>query len=155
VDLPPFMIRFETFKYFKHSKSCTLWLHPEPSEKVLQLQSNLELLFPYCDDLSTKSDDGYTPHLSVGQFSKSDIQNVCDEFQSNWQTIEFEVKYIYFISRINEDPFEIRYSIPLGGIGQILPGRLLTIEPPDNTKQTMFIGNLLNPTTEEEILNFF
>jgi len=49
-------VTFEEFRYFKHAKSCTLWLHPKQDTQVKQLQSLLEKAFPFCDDLSSRGE---------------------------------------------------------------------------------------------------
>jgi 2'-5' RNA ligase len=156
-DFPAFNINLGTFKYFKHKGNCTLWLQPDPVDTVKLLQSKLEQIFPYCNDLSTISNEGYTPHLSVGQFSKMDVGKMCGKFQDSWKNINTEIRNIYFISRINDEPFEIRYTIPLGG-GAVIPGKLLLQNPiPTNNPdaQNMFIGNLSITTSEDDLTNFF
>ena len=45
----------------------TIKYHQQGKELVT-LQSKLESVFPYCNDLSSKSEDGFQAHLSVGQF---------------------------------------------------------------------------------------
>ena len=79
--VPPFRVRLDDFRHFKHRKSCTVWLHPsdprvedawerEPGAcaGVMAAQAALEAAFPFADNLSGISPAGFTPHLSVGQW---------------------------------------------------------------------------------------
>jgi len=110
---PPFKVRFAGFNYFHHG---TLYLQPtaEPADALIKLQGILEQLFPGYNELSTKSPQGFTPHLSVGQFPKNQLKKFVDQFQATWAPIEFEVSEIYVISRDGDVPFKVRYVIPLG-----------------------------------------
>ncbi|KST65189.1 poly(A) polymerase [Mastigocoleus testarum] len=112
-NLEPFTVTLDSFQTFTHRKSCTAWLRPQtrPKEALQELQTALQTLFPQCDEQSKKSKTGFTPHLSVGQFSNS-----AEAFAKlpEWESISFTVSSIALISRRNDEPFEVRQIIPLG-----------------------------------------
>lgn len=112
-QINPFQITLEKFDTFTHRSSCTAWLRPiaQPPEALHQLQSILQQLFPQCNEQSTKSVVGFTPHLSVGQFASK------EEALSQlpvWHPVSFPVEAIALISRRGDEPFEVRYIIYLG-----------------------------------------
>jgi len=113
VDFESFTINFAGFNTFKHRRSCTAWLQPDPEPKnaLKKLQATLESIFPQCDEQGKKSQAGFTPHLSVGQFKNPDqaINNLPE-----WHSVTFKLESIYLISRRQEDPFQIRYRIDFG-----------------------------------------
>ncbi|KAL6077124.1 2'-5' RNA ligase [Balamuthia mandrillaris] len=114
----PFKVRFEGFDFFEHGiTSTTLFCNPkvEPSGALHKLQAALESVFPFCNDLSTRSSDGFHPHLTVGQFrGKRDLEKHKANFVATWKPIEFTVSEVYFISRTDTSPFEVIHTIPLG-----------------------------------------
>jgi len=115
-NFEPFKVVFNKFNFFQHGKSCTLFLEPTvtPNGAINALQAGLESVFPYCNEQSTKSEHGFTPHLSVGQFANSKQTNeYIQKFMATFKPIEFIVNEIYIISRFGEDPFEIRFAVPL------------------------------------------
>ena len=158
--IPPFKMTFskDSFGYFSHRKSATLWLKPAVCEStdaiaietdldtkdstevseasknslaqsshcnttsppqhqqvVLDLQSELEELFPDFKELGTISELGFQPHLSLGQFKPKEVENARVKFQQDWSDISFDLKEIYLISRADyDDPFHIRHTVPLG-----------------------------------------
>ena len=65
--LRAFTLRLSGFRMFRHGRDrFTLWLSPEPRERLVGLQRSLQREFPECDDVSRFA-TGYLPHLSVGQ----------------------------------------------------------------------------------------
>ena len=138
--VPPFRVRLDDFRHFKHRKSCTVWLHPsdprvedawerEPGAcaGVMAAQAALEAAFPFADNLSGISPAGFTPHLSVGQWPDRDrALAAAADMRREWRPIEFEVDAVYLISRVGaDDPFRIQARIPLGrdvaGEGRVEP----------------------------------
>eukprot|EP01095_Lingulamoeba_sp_RSL-Kostka_P017838 TRINITY_DN9516_c0_g1_i1.p1 TRINITY_DN9516_c0_g1~~TRINITY_DN9516_c0_g1_i1.p1 ORF type:complete len:326 (+),score=96.68 TRINITY_DN9516_c0_g1_i1:49-1026(+) len=134
-EIEPFEVTFKEFGYFQHGKrSSTVFLWPQSnnedknmtlinndeevtiSAEVREVQRRLEEAFPVCNDLSTRSDQGFIPHLSVGQFkSRQHTLDMMDQFQGNFESISFTVKELYIISRIGKaEPFKVRSVIPLG-----------------------------------------
>ncbi len=113
----PFRLRLTQLRSFTHRFSHTLWLEPstDPPGKLQQLQATLRELFPQCPEQSEKSPWGYTPHLSVGQFSGSceALADRLQEWQKDWKPLEFPVGEVCFISRRGEEPFELRQQISL------------------------------------------
>lgn len=95
-------------------------IHPERPHipfhsQVCVLQKKLEEEFPQCSEVGSISEEGFKPHLTLGQFPAKNVEKCIESFQSDWKDITFEVKEIYLISREDfEDPFHIRQAIPLG-----------------------------------------
>jgi len=89
-----------------------IYLKPTVQQNFIQdLQKSLVEIFPFCDDLNKISKEGFSPHLTLGQFETSEIQNKIKEFESTFKPIEFIVSEIYFISRTDKDPFVIKETI--------------------------------------------
>lgn len=112
-EMEPFTITLSDFEYFTHKNSCTAWLSPitEAPQALKQLQKRLEQLFPLCKEQSQKSPTGFTPHLSVGQFSTT------TEGATKlppWNPVSFSVDSVALISRRANDPFQVRYQVYLG-----------------------------------------
>jgi len=116
-NFAPFKLVFDHFNFFQHGKNCTLFLEPTttPATVINTLQANIESLFPYCNEQSTKSEHGFSAHLTVGSFPTSKVNDYKQQFMKTFKPIEFIVKEIYLISRFGENPFEIRFAIPLAG----------------------------------------
>jgi len=156
-NIQPFKCILKQFNYFKHKSDVAMWLKPETEEpqQFLSVQKALENVVPYCDDLSKKSKDGFTPHLSVGQFPTKDANKFLKELQSNWNTIEFTVREVLLIGRSGfEDPFEVYYKVPFGDAPI---EEIKTITKFEELKNTIsvFIGNLPLNITEDEIEKAF
>lgn len=120
--LTPMQVSLHEFAYFQHRRSCTLWLSPDPFDKIQTLASALFDAFPDCTDLKSDPKRGiaaYTPHLSVGQWpSLEGVAAARDHLSSGWQPIEFELGWVGIISRQGQDsPFTLRFKVPLGGGG--------------------------------------
>lgn len=99
-----FELTLTRFRFFLHGpRRFTIWLEPEPREPLIRLQRELEAQFPDCDDLS-KFENGYTPHLSVGQSTDSKLAG---SLQESWQPIRFEVTQIFHIVRDERSPFRV------------------------------------------------
>ncbi|MEM7553887.1 MAG: poly(A) polymerase [Cyanobacteria bacterium P01_A01_bin.84] len=115
--LKPFTVTLESFQTFTHRKSSTAWLRPQtqPEEALQELHTVLQNLFPQCDEQSKKSNVGFTPHLSVGQFSDS-----AEALRKlpQWKPIKFTVSSVALISRRGNKPFEVRHIISLNQLNQ-------------------------------------
>jgi poly(A) polymerase len=111
-QLEPFTITLSNFEIFTHSSSCTAWLNPipEPADSLNRLQTVLQQIFPQCNEQSTRSANGFTPHLTAGQFATA--QAAKTEL-SQWHPVQFQVDSIALISRRDNEPFQVRYRIPL------------------------------------------
>jgi len=116
-SISPFKIAFKDLGYFQHKGSCTLWANPRTeSNELIQLNNILESTFPYCKDLSSKSDEGFSPHLTLGQFTSKEIQQKVKEFEQSWNSIEWTCSEVYLICRQGfDDPFKIIYRVPFEG----------------------------------------
>ncbi|KAK2140156.1 hypothetical protein LSH36_1460g00032 [Paralvinella palmiformis] len=85
-----------------------------PHPELMKLQHVIEAQFPIFQDHSTMSERGYTPHLSLGQFSTKRVNVYREQFSEKWSDIEFEVDCVHLISRYDfHDPFQIRKSIEI------------------------------------------
>jgi len=115
--ISPFKISFKDLGYFQHKGSCTLWCNPKTEgNELVQLNSLLENTFPYCKDLSSKSDKGFSPHLTLGQFTSKEIQQKLKEFEDKWQNIEWTCSEVFLICRNGfDDPFKIIFRVPFAG----------------------------------------
>ena len=100
VKINSFELSLNTFKYFEHGQQRhTLWLDPEPSDKIRDLQGKLFEIVPECNDVNNYK-NGFTPHLSVGQIKgKNNMHEVIANLQDSWAEIKFLVNCIFFISR--------------------------------------------------------
>jgi RNA 2',3'-cyclic 3'-phosphodiesterase len=109
-----FEVTLTSFRFFAHaSGTATLWLQPEPHEALDHLQATLHAVFPVCDDLSRFA-DGFTPHLSVGQFrSRHTLRHVLDSLQASWQPLRFPLTAIALLWRQAAEPFQVARWVPL------------------------------------------
>lgn len=118
LSFSPFKLSLSEFCSFEHSSSSsTLYLKSEgyPPGILQDLQSDLQRLFPMCQEQSQKSPWKYTPHLSLGQFRSSEVrEEVMKSLQKNWVPLSFEVGEICLISRTGEGPFEVKKRLALG-----------------------------------------
>lgn len=108
----PFRVRLREYGRFEHKKSTTVWLKPEciPGGTLEELQSLCQGLLPQCDEQSTRSDQGYAPHLTVASFRSGDAAVPLPALD-----LEFQVDRIHLISRREEESFEVRRSVRLAG----------------------------------------
>ncbi|MEN3038418.1 MAG: 2'-5' RNA ligase family protein [Candidatus Kryptonium sp.] len=106
-EMQSFEIELAEFRFFKHyGENYTIWLAPEPKDKIVKLQEKLQSIVPDCDDVR-KFEDGFTPHLSVGQVKgKENLERLLKELQIAWEKLEFEVNSVFFIWR-NEPPDDV------------------------------------------------
>ncbi|MFX1464171.1 MAG: 2'-5' RNA ligase family protein [Promethearchaeota archaeon] len=114
--IKPFEIKLNQINYFNHGKQrYTLWLNPEPTELITNLQSKILELVPDCNDVN-KYKHGFKPHLSIGQIQgKNKLLEIIENLQKNWKTIHFLLNEVYFISREKSktSKFEIKKQIKL------------------------------------------
>lgn len=162
--LPAFNVSFEGFRFFQHGKSsCTVWCDPKLKQgnELTTLQGQLHSVFPFCDDLSTRSADGFQPHLSVGQFSgKAEVDKKISEFMGGWKPIHFEVSEVFLIARRGDDPFVFKYKISLNGeieqmdeIYESVPGRVS--QSSGEATKDLFVANIPFTVQEETLAELF
>ena len=115
-SIAPFQITLDDVRRFEHRSSSTAWLHPrsDPPGALEALQAALEGLFPQCNEQSSISPSGFTPHLSIAQIPQGDD---AEARMAEWRRIlpiSFPVRSIQLISRRGDEAFVTRYSISLG-----------------------------------------
>eukprot|EP01126_Amoeba_proteus_P004644 TRINITY_DN1153_c0_g1_i17.p1 TRINITY_DN1153_c0_g1~~TRINITY_DN1153_c0_g1_i17.p1 ORF type:complete len:162 (-),score=17.07 TRINITY_DN1153_c0_g1_i17:282-767(-) len=69
MNVTPFQITWDRFQSFDHGNKSVIWLHPSATETVRNIEYSIVRAIPLCDDQTTKSENGFTPHLTVGQWS--------------------------------------------------------------------------------------
>ena len=109
----PFSVELVRFNAFKHRKSCTMFLVPEPADEIVELHSALIQQLPDYDD-TARFAGGFHPHLSVGQFRHRSLHAEQQRFQTEWQPIRCEVEAISLIYRSPEtdDRFVVAEQFP-------------------------------------------
>ena len=96
-----FSVTLTSFNAFKHRKSCTLFLVPEPKNNIVDLHRTLIRYLPDYDD-TARFPGGFNPHLSVGQFQHRSFNDVQQRLQNEWKPIKFEVESLSLIYRSQE-----------------------------------------------------
>ncbi len=111
----PFRLRLARFDHFRHQRSCTIFLLPDPESHVINLHASLIEATPDYND-TTKYAGGFHPHLSIGQFQHQSVQQDEQRLQSEWTPIQFEVKQISVIYRAPEtgERFVVSETLTLG-----------------------------------------
>lgn len=115
----PFDVEFTEFGTFRHGKSsATLFLQPFPVEPIVEVQRRLVTAFPEHNDLNTRGEHGFSPHLTVAKMRgdsrhMSSITNQCSESFNN---IRFTVNEVCVIVRDKDTPFEVIHSCALGKV---------------------------------------
>ncbi len=98
---PSFHLTFRHFFHFRHRRSCTIFLIPEPEQPIIELRSVLTNAFPNYNDTS-QYPGGFHPHLSVGQFKHKTVLPEQKRLQKKWNPIECDVTHISLIYRSPE-----------------------------------------------------
>ncbi len=113
-EMKPFEVTLSSFKYFSHShQKFTLWIAPEPKNSIANLQKNIQMLVPDCNDVNLYK-SGFTPHLSVGQIKgKKLLLEIIQQLETKWYEIKFTLNKIYFIARekCKESLFQVKKVI--------------------------------------------
>lgn len=111
----PFETTLAEFRHFVHNpESHTMWLHPDPAEPYVRLHAALVAAFPDCDD-SSKYENGFTPHLSVGQARlPQDLDERLRVVRAGWASDSFEVRELALVAREGEGEFKVERRVPLG-----------------------------------------
>jgi len=161
----PFQINFDELGHFGYKVTSTMFVRPKTkSNELILLQNSLQNAFPQFNDISNLSPQGYTPHLSLGQFNPKDITETLKKFQSLWTPFTFTVSEIFLISRNGiDDPFVEFFRVPLSGAPyeELIDRKLLDVfkrTEEDKAKEYLckvFVGNLPFQTTENDLNNWF
>ena len=96
-----FSVELTRFDAFKHRKSCTMFLVPEPEDEIVRLHSILLQHLPDYDD-TARFAGGFHPHLSVGQFQHRSLRTEQQRLQTEWQPFRYEIVNLSLIYRSPE-----------------------------------------------------
>ena len=109
----PFSVELRRFDAFKHRRSCTMFLVPEPEREIVQLHTILTQYLPDYDD-TARFAGGFHPHLSVGQFRHRSVDNEQHRLQTAWQPVQCEIESLSLIYRSPEtdDRFVVAEQFP-------------------------------------------
>jgi len=113
----PFQLDFSEFKLFKNGASTTMYLDPviTPPNALDDLYKIVAAVYPEVQEMS-RSGSNFEPHIGVGYFKDvREAERLQKKYQQGWTPMKFTVKEIYIMSRVREDPFEVRSVIPLAG----------------------------------------
>lgn len=112
-QMTPFSVKLARFDAFRHRKSCTMFLVPEPEDEIVRLHSILMRHLPDYDD-TARFAGGFHPHLSVGQFQHRSLQTEQQRLQTEWQPIHCEMEAVSLIYRSPEtdDRFVVAEQFP-------------------------------------------
>jgi 2'-5' RNA ligase len=116
-DVQPFHLALRGFDHFAHpTGTATMYLVPEPADRVTELHSRLVSVVPWCDD-TERFEAGYVPHLSVGTCPLDEVEGVKEHLQEDWSPLHWHVRAVELIARPAEveGSFDVRQSLPLGG----------------------------------------
>ena len=118
-QITSFSIELKRFDAFKHRRSCTMFLIPEPADEIVQLHTTLIQHLPDYDD-TTRFAGGFHPHLSVGQFQHRSLDSEQRRLQTEWQPIRCEIESLSLIYRSPEtdDRFVIAEQFPFYSRGE-------------------------------------
>uniref|UniRef100_A0A6B2L6N7 2'-5' RNA ligase family protein n=1 Tax=Arcella intermedia TaxID=1963864 RepID=A0A6B2L6N7_9EUKA len=112
-SITPFQLELNQFGYFANGNTYTIFLKPSHASVrgVLQIQSSLLRLFPFCNELNQKSEKGFQPHLTLAQFnSESEAKSFLQHLKETFQPIQFELNSLHLISRAKNEPFKIQLT---------------------------------------------
>ncbi len=113
----PFDLILDGFGLFEHRATTTAWLRvtSDPPGRLDALQSALQSALPQCNAQSLRSPDGFTPHLTLGQFPTPEAARAqIDVWRQSWRPLRFPVHAVHLLSRRGDDPFQARHHVPLG-----------------------------------------
>lgn len=112
----PFKLRLASFDHFAHKAKCVVWLAPETPEEenaLLDLHAALMEVFPECSDQLRRGK--FTPHLTCGQWPKTEVEAAKAGLGEGWETIEWTCDHVQIISRSDGGNFVVKRRVPLGG----------------------------------------
>ncbi|GAB5354382.1 hypothetical protein AAMO2058_000114000 [Amorphochlora amoebiformis] len=128
-NIKPFVVNLNQVGHFSQRQAWTVHLVPHSQNKGKewnelhnQCIQALNLLKP--EEAKAKR-KGFRPHLTIGQFPKSEAPLEVKRLETAFSTpkLEFEVSHLYLISRVSQTaPFRVRTVIPLGGAKGMIKG---------------------------------
>ncbi|KAL3939943.1 MAG: hypothetical protein SGBAC_005429 [Bacillariaceae sp.] len=156
---PPFRIQLRQFGTFGGKQRGVLWLDPESfplknntnessssSSEVaplIQLHSVLEETFPSCQAQGQKSNNGFTPHMTLSHFENLEAAKAAQDLLSIPNKLEFVLDRIYLLERLGDDGQFLRVAeIGLGESSSVLSPKEAMFDPPAPFPEM--------PTSEEE-----
>ncbi len=112
-QITPFSFHLRRFDAFKHRRSCTMFLVPEPADEIARLHTRLMQHLPDYDD-TARFAGGFHPHLSVGQFQHRSLGSEQQRLQTAWQPLQCEIGSLSLIYRSPEtdDRFIVAEQFP-------------------------------------------
>jgi 2'-5' RNA ligase len=113
--LEPFQVELAEIRCFKRRRDCVLWLAPEPAEALRRLQEAVWRAAPDCDEVRA-FENGFTPHLSIGQAGRDQVGELMAGLQRDWRPLRFRAAEVSLIYRGQppDDVFRVDRPIPLG-----------------------------------------
>ena len=112
-QIAPFSVELARFDAFKHRRSCTMFLVPEPADQIVYLHGALIQHLPDYNDTAQFA-GGFHPHLSVGQFQHRSLRTEQQLLQTEWQPIHCKIATLSLIYRSPEtnDRFVVAEQFP-------------------------------------------
>ncbi|MGE0707613.1 MAG: RNA repair domain-containing protein [Planctomycetota bacterium] len=116
-------LRLEEVESFRHRRKSTAWLAPAPAAPVIALQARVAAAFPQCREQGTKSERGFTPHLSLGQVRSRgreelelELRGLREELRaaSAGRPLACALDAVHLLAREGRRPFRVLASVPLG-----------------------------------------
>lgn len=103
------------------SRTVALAVRCKPPRGVTALVEELVRALPLCDEQSTRSAAGYTPHLTLAQLpAPRDEQErraqdeLIERWRRAWRPVSFEAEAMVLLARREEGPFHERARLALG-----------------------------------------
>eukprot|EP00741_Cyanophora_paradoxa_P006993 tig00001067_g6765.t1 len=114
--MEPFDVTLDTFGFFQHAQSCTLFLAPsseETKELLRKLQSNC---YHACSPLVAMKPADFNAHLTVGQFpAEEELQAALAALTASWVPVRVRVTGVAMMARPADGsgPFRLLRQVPL------------------------------------------
>lgn len=147
--IKPFRVRLDSFGIFDNDGDINIHFKPIVRDRNLHtLQKAIEKVFPHCNDVDIITDEGFTPHMSIGGFKGDDAKERADAIIAKYtplfqeEPIEFIVTEIYICARVGNDPFEVRYVLSLDSARIDAEERPYFGPKSPHIPNILFVGNL-------------
>lgn len=113
-DFSPFAISLDHLSHFDRRRDCQLFAGANPENGLQNLWKRVRKELP--KNIRNGNRNHFKPHLSLGQYGKSEIISAMETLQRSWGKNKWIVDQVYMISRNGNVPFEIKHVIKLGGL---------------------------------------